>query len=211
MVRIKPCLLSFVQNTAWSPTWSLTRGKITEKFPVRALKKWSRSSTRGGLLREVTNIVIWLRDKTVLEKRSLMRGRLLREVVSHGGSTVFSHVELNLVSSHVKISVMLYVLSSLSSFWTKLNSFLYDRNIFEDCSEIFGNLRQSLVIFGNFRTSSKIFGKLIGNVRINFGQCSETTRYLTSLISQLDISLSERSEDKIRFHTRAISSIYFVT
>ena len=34
------------------------RGRITEKFPVRTLKKWLQSSTRGGLLREVTNIVI---------------------------------------------------------------------------------------------------------------------------------------------------------
>ena len=40
-------------------------GTITEKFAVHTLKKWSQSSTRGGLLRIVTNIVISLRYKTV--------------------------------------------------------------------------------------------------------------------------------------------------
>ena len=50
---------------------------------------------------------------------------------------------------------------------TDLNSFLCDRNIFNDCSEIFGNLRKSSFIFGNFR-------KMIGNVRLNFGHCLES-------------------------------------
>ena len=66
MVKIKSCLLFFVQHIAWSPRWSFMRGKITEKFPVCTLKKWLQSPTKGGLLREVTNMVIWLRDKTVL-------------------------------------------------------------------------------------------------------------------------------------------------
>ena len=49
---------------------------------------------------------------------------------------------------------------------TNLNSFLCERNIFDDCSETFGNLRQSSAIFGDLR-------KMIGNVRMSFGHCSE--------------------------------------
>ena len=50
-----------------------------------------------------------------------------------------------------------------------LNSFLYDQNIFDDCSEIFGNLRLSSEIFGHLRK----FLENDLNVHMNFGQFSE--------------------------------------
>ena len=56
-------------------------GKIKEKFPVRTLKKWSRSSTRDGLLP-------W-RGYKYSDLTERQNGGLLREVVSHGGSTVY--------------------------------------------------------------------------------------------------------------------------
>ena len=49
---------------------------------------------------------------------------------------------------------------------TNLNSFLRNRNIFDDCSETLGNLRPSSEIFRHFQ-------KMIGNVCMNFGHCSE--------------------------------------
>ena len=71
---------------------------------------------------------------------------------------ISSHVKINLISSHVKIS--------------KTYVFLHDRNIFED---LLGNVLQPSVIFGNFR-------KMIGNVRMNFRQSFGSFRNLHNIV-----------------------------
>ena len=49
---------------------------------------------------------------------------------------------------------------------TNVKLFLCNRSIFEDCSKIFGNLRQFSDIFLNVR-------EMVGNCRMRFGQSSE--------------------------------------
>ena len=63
---------------------------------------------------------------------------------------------------------------------TSLNSFLCDRNIFDDSSETFGNLRQSSKIFGHLRKFSENDRKCSYELRTLlrefwkiFGKCSE--------------------------------------
>ena len=63
---------------------------------------------------------------------------------------------------------------------TNLNSFLCERNIFDDCSETFGNLRQSSAIFGKwsemFVWASDTVRRILKNLRKsseNVRKCSE--------------------------------------
>ena len=63
------------------------------------------------------------------------------------------------------------MISLISSLSLKLyiNSLVYDRNIFESSSKVFGNLQKSLGIFGNFR-------EMFGNIWVTFGQVLENLR-----------------------------------
>ena len=69
-----------------------------------------------------------------------------------------------------------------------LNLFLYDGNIFEDCSEIFGNLQysseKSSDIFRNFRKYSEIFVKcseIFGRLRKSLSRNLSRLRYAGAL------------------------------
>ena len=78
---------------------------------------------------------------------------------------------LNIISSHVKIS-MISVISSLS-LKLYLNLLVHHRNIFGSSSKVFGNLRQSSDIFGNFRKFRENVRERSSGLRNNFGKSSE--------------------------------------
>ena len=91
--------------------------------------------------------------------------------ISYCENMISSRVKINLMSSHVKITMTSYMLSRLPSLIVERASIHFyvietSSTIARKHSATFGNLRKSSEIFGNFRT-------MIGNVRMNFGHCSE--------------------------------------
>ena len=76
-----------------------------------------------------------------------------------------SHVKINVTCEYINDVICVAKFGPFNC-WTNLNLFLFDRNIFEDCSEIFSNLRQSSNILGHFR-------KMTRNVRMGIVQSLE--------------------------------------
>ena len=68
---------------------------------------------------------------------------------------------------------------------TNLNSFLCDRNIFDDSSETFGNLRQSPEIFGHLRKFSENDRKCLYELRILCGEFWKIFRNLRKMFGNL--------------------------
>ena len=74
-------------------------------------------------------------------------------------------------SSDVKINDVTFAIKFTKFHcWTNLNLFLYHRNIFEDCSEIFGNLWYSSEIFGKWSEMFVVRGSCCFQVSL----CRET-------------------------------------
>ena len=69
--------------------------------------------------------------------------------------------------------------------WTNLNSFLYDRNIFEVCSKIFGSLQQSSEILGHLRKFSENDRKCSYELRTLFGEVWKIFRNLRKMCGNL--------------------------